>query len=198
METEIENKDKYSFPSKFISINFNDKNVEQISTGHRNPQGLMIIEDKYIISTEHGPRGGDEINHIKTGKNYGWPKNSYGEKYDEVFKNNDPYYYKKNHVKYNFEEPIFAFVPSIGISEIISIDDTFSKRWKNDYLITSLNARSIFRIKFDKKFTRVISVEKIYVGKRIRDISYSLFYKNFFLALEDDTGSLGIISVRNE
>ena len=45
--------------------------------GHRNPQGLLVF-DNIVLSTEHGPRGGDEINKIMFGKNYGWPISSYG------------------------------------------------------------------------------------------------------------------------
>ena len=71
----------------------------------------------FILSTEHGPKGGDEINKIILGKNYGWPISSYGESYA-----NDDLKYHKSHIENKFEEPIFSFVPSIGISEIVPLD----------------------------------------------------------------------------
>ena len=70
------------------------KNYDIISVGHRNPIG--VVQDPYsgtIIATEHGPRGGDEINKIIKGKNYGWPFVSYGEPY--AVKKNEPYFFKK-------------------------------------------------------------------------------------------------------
>ena len=66
-----------------------------------------------IISTEHGPRGGDEINIINFGKNYGWPISSYGEPYNFENKSKEIYHYKKNHSNLGFEEPVFTYVPSM-------------------------------------------------------------------------------------
>ena len=114
------------------------------STGHRNPQGIVEINNK-IFSTEHGPQGGDELNLIVEGGNYGWPLASYGERYGEqaYFKEN---FYEKNHKKNNYIEPIYAFVPSIAISQIITIENKFSPKWKDNFLITSLRDRSIYRV----------------------------------------------------
>ena len=77
---------KNSLFGKIIKFNLKEKKITLISMGHRNPQGLIFDEDKNIlISTEHGPRGGDEINIIKLEQNlipnYGWPIASYGEHY---------------------------------------------------------------------------------------------------------------------
>ncbi len=68
-----------------------------------------------IFAVEHGPKGGDELNNIVSNKNYGWPSSSYGTRYfyDENGKS-----YNFNHDTYNFTEPLFAFVPSIGISSL--------------------------------------------------------------------------------
>ena len=117
-----------------ILFPFNEENYKIISLGHRNPQGLFI-KNNLILSTEHGPYGGDEINKIEIGNNYGWPISSYGEKYQFLRKEHkfNKYTYKKSHKNYNFTEPIFSFVPSIGISEIIAIPNNFSKYWKNNF-----------------------------------------------------------------
>ncbi|WP_428079377.1 PQQ-dependent sugar dehydrogenase [Candidatus Pelagibacter sp.] len=176
-------------------INIYNNNEKILSIGHRNPQGLMVNEENIILSTEHGPRGGDEINKIIEGKNYGWPIASYGEDYFENFNSSDKYKYKKNHLKNKFEDPIFSFTPSIGISQIIKVPDEFSKRWQNDYLVTSLKTGYIFRVTFDVNFSKIINMERIVLGKRIRDISYSYHKKLFLLALENGSGSLGVISV---
>ena len=83
---------KYSL---FIEVDLFEKSYDIISVGHRNPIG--VVQDPYsgtIIATEHGPRGGDEINKIIKGKNYGWPFVSYGEPY--AVKKNEPYFSKKS------------------------------------------------------------------------------------------------------
>ena len=176
----------------FFSLDGNEYKI--FSKGHRNPQGLTI-NNGIILSTEHGPYGGDEINKISFGKNYGFPISSYGEDYsffDEILKSRSNYVFKKSHAKYNFEEPIFTFIPAIGISEIIRVPDSFSKYWINNYLITSLNGRSIYRIKFNDKFSKILYSEKIFIGERIRDIKFNKKFNSFVLALEG-SGSLGIL-----
>ena len=177
-------------------INFLDGKSEIFSTGHRNPQGLYVSKN-IILSTEHGPRGGDEINRIFKGKNYGWPVASYGETYNENYSNKDQFNYKKNHYNLGFEEPLFAFTPSIGITQILPVNVKFSERWENSFLIGSLRAQSLYRAVFDHNFTRVINFEKILISNRIRDINYSPQYNFFILALEDEDGSIGILQVDN-
>ena len=66
---------------------------------------------------------------------------------------------KKNHKKYNYEEPVFSFVPSIGISQIIDLENNFSKKWQNNFLISSLRGQSIYRIKFDDTYNKVLFIE---------------------------------------
>ena len=144
-----------------------------------------MVYDNIILSTEHGPRGGDEINKIEYGKNYGWPIASYGMKY----KSNSEYL--QSHVKHGFKEPIFSFTPSIGISEIIKVPETFDKNWSENYLVSSLNKKSLYRVKFDENFSKIIYFEEIYVGQRIRDIK--ILDKKILLALENK-GELGVLS----
>ena len=186
-----------------LLIDMKTKETRKITSGHRNPQGIFVNEKNIILSTEHGPRGGDEINKIVEGNDYGWPISSYGENYGaNSFGENygansfstEEYKYKKNHSKYDFVEPIYAFVPSVAPSQIIKVPDTFSAKWKNNYLITSLRGLSIYRVMFDENYSRVITMEKIRIGKRIRDIVYNKKYNSFILALENGSGSVGIIS----
>ena len=181
------NNEPQSFNSNYGKIIYKDfakKNSIIYSMGHRNPQGLLVF-DNIVLSTEHGPRGGDEINKIMFGKNYGWPISSYGKKYGSTSE------YKQSHFDQGFQEPIFAFVPSIGISEIIKVPNDFNKNWQNNFLVASLNKKCLFRIKFNKDYTKLIYIEEIFIGDRIRDIR---FYKNKILLALEGKGQLGIIS----
>ena len=101
----------------------------------------MIKKNDVIISTEHGPRGGDEINiNLKTDnetiENFGWPISSYGVHYDGIERKEAPLY--KSHKDHGFIEPIKYFVPSIAISEIIKIPKTFNEEFINDFFIGSM------------------------------------------------------------
>jgi len=180
--------------SIFGKILFQDFNLHEpkiFSKGHRTTQGLVVV-NKIILSTEHGPKGGDEINKIDYSKNYGWPLASYGGKYG---KNKKIPSYSLNHSKLGFTEPIYAFVPSIGISEIIKLPNNFSNYWEENFIITSLNRGSIYRVKFDENFKKLIFKEEIFIGKRIRDIKYFSKKKLILLALES-RGELGVLSTQ--
>ena len=116
--------DLNSLMGKILLVDPEEDSKSIFSTGHRNILGLVAFDD-YILATENGPKGGDEINLINYGKNYGWPISSYGEKYNSI--SNKEISYFKSHEDYGFEEPIYSFLPSIGISEIIKLDNKFSK-----------------------------------------------------------------------
>lgn len=111
--------------------------------------------------------GGDEINLEIKGKNYGWDLVSYGEKYKKEFMYLD-------HEIEGYQEPIIAFIPSLALSEIIKLDNNFSKKWQNNYLIGSLYGGHLLRVRFNKEKTKVIYIEKIFVGERIRDLDYDI------------------------
>ena len=177
---------------KIIFVDLETKEVIKISKGHRNPQGLAV-KDSIILSTEHGPRGGDEINKIIYGKNYGWPISSYGLPY----KNEKNLKFYKSHKDKGFEEPIHVFLSSVGISELIFLPNSFHPDWQDNVIVSSLNGRSIYRIKFsDQNYDKVIYVEKIFIGERLRDIKYSINQNLIVLALED-TGIVGILDIKN-
>ena len=147
----------------------------------------MEVIDKIIISSEHGPKGGDEINLINNNQNYGWPNASYGVSY------NNKRTYLKSHELNSYKEPLHVFVPSIGVSELVYLGNSFNKYWDNNILLASLNDRSIYRLKFlNNNFNKLIYSEKIYIGERIRDIKY-VKNKNLILLAMEDSGSLGII-----
>ena len=175
---------------KIISISKEDGSFDLISKGHRNHQGLFYhideFENQFIINSEHGPKGGDEINinNLKDNKvqNFGWPISSYGINYDGT----NPY--KSSHKDYGFKEPLKYFTPSIGISEI-SIKN---KKDFNEIYASSLRAHSIYIVKSDKIFSRVLNTDRLILDYRIRDIKFSKSL-NGFIVIFENTPSIGFI-----
>ena len=142
--------DDNSMLGKILLVNLEDGKYKIFSKGHRNPQGLLYLpEEDIILSTEHGPRGGDEINKIEENKNYGWPVSSYGEHYcltDTITEECESLYKKfpvyKSHKDYDFVEPLKYYVPSIAPSEIVKIPPSFSKNINNSFFVSSLTGNS--------------------------------------------------------
>lgn len=132
------------------------------SMGHRNPQGLYIGFDGTIWSTEHGPEGGDELNLVQQGGNYGWPYATLGTEYG------GHRWPLADSVTGDFKRPAFAWTPSIGISNLIAVRDSLFERWQGDLLVASLVANSLYRTRV--RDGRVINVEEIEVGGRVRDL----------------------------
>jgi hypothetical protein len=154
--------DNTSF-GKLIRIDLKTLGSWIFARGIRNPQGLHIDRDGNIWETEHGPKGGDELNLIHEGKNYGWPLVTYGTQYEQY-----EWPLSKNQGRHEgFERPIFAWVPSIGISNVIQIKDT-PQQWDGDLLVSSLKQGTLYRMRIHDR--RVILSEPILVGERIRDL----------------------------
>ena len=172
---------------------FNNSNekieYDIFSLGHRNPQGL-VIKDDFIFSLEHGPQGGDELNIIFEGKNYGWPVVSYGTRYS------DGKSYQRSHSKNNFEEPLFIFSPAIAPSSLNVCPKNLENYYKgkNCLIGLSLRAMSIIIFLLDDSNSKVINVEKILLDKRLRhfglNIHSKLFVddKNHFYITADNDG----------
>jgi len=144
-------------------------NYKIFSLGHRNPQSMLEL-DGNILAVEHGPRGGDEINIIRKGMNYGWPLASLGSHY------NLSYIKKNNHSSASngaiLEDPLYSFLPSIGISFIDKCPKSYSKYYEPNrcVLIGSMRAGTLFFVQFDDKFLRVIAIESYEVGSRLRKV----------------------------
>ena len=184
---------KNSINGKIIKLNINSKSYETISIGHRNPQGLFYDEENnFILESEHGPDGGDEINLIHLNKNeipnFGWAIASYGEHYGGKKDSNKLKYQKypllKPHDDNKFIEPIKYFVPSIGTSEIVGIKS-------NSYVLSSLKDKAIYFFKLNNS-NKLENFSRIKVTERVRDIIYK--DKKLFLFLEN-TASIGIIEL---
>lgn len=189
--------DKNSVNGKIIKINIINMNYEIISMGHRNPQGLYLDKkNNLILETEHGPFGGDEINIIQLNKitkikiqNYGWPVSSAGEHYDGKVEKNRKKYEKyplhKSHSKYGFIEPLYSFVPSIGISEIAKIG-------QNKYVVGSMRGQSIYFFKINKK-KQITNLNRVEISERIRDLKFN---NNKLYLFMEKSAAIGLINIK--
>lgn len=164
---------------KIISLNLKNKEYDFLSIGHRNPQGVFVDENDNIFSTEHGPKGGDEINLILKDKNYGWPITSDGVGYASYKK----FYGELGDHSDNFELPIFSWNPGIGISNLIKINSKKFYRWKDDLLVASLKNKTIYRVKLKFSPIAVRYVESIWIGKRLRDLTH--FNEKIYIVTDD-------------
>ncbi len=141
-------------------------NTEKISSGHRNAQGILLYRDKYLLASEHGPRGGDELNLIKPGLDYGWPFVTWGDPYSA----GDYVIPGKTNSHDGFEKPMMYWVPSIAPTELIELPlNSDWKRWSGQILMGTLREQSLVRIYIDNDL-RPIAQDFIKVNERIRDL----------------------------
>jgi len=134
------------------------------SYGHRNPQGMTLhpVTGK-IWAHEHGPRGGDEINIIHKGKNYGWPKISYGINYSGTS-------FTEHTALPGMEQPLFYWVPSIAPSGMAIVTSAIYPTWKGNVLVGSLKFQYVERLVLEND--TVVKREKLLEGKgRVRSIA---------------------------
>jgi glucose/arabinose dehydrogenase len=137
------------------------------SFGHRNPQGMVKHpETGKIWIHEHGPKGGDEINIVQKGKNFGWPKISYGINYIGTT-------FTEDTALPGMEQPLFYWVPSIAPSGMTFITSDIYPDWKGNLLIGSLKFEYIERLVL--KNDKVVKREKLLEGMgRVRNIRQGL------------------------
>jgi cytochrome c2 len=151
----------------------------EISRGHRNAEGLTFAKSGQLISTENGPRGGDDLNIIADGSNYGWPKVSLGtayESYDpdstcEGWSGSTTYTGSSplvGRITDDYTAPVFAWLPSIAPTQLIQIEN-FNSRWDGDLLVGTMRGASLYRIRLEGD--RVLYSEPIWIGQRIRDLA---------------------------
>jgi len=137
---------------------------EIYSYGHRNVQGLAYdATNKRLIAHEHGPRGGDEVNVITPGTNYGWPKATYGIDYTGA--QISPYKEYEG-----TQQPAIYWVPSIAPSGITVYNGDMFPQWKGNLLVGALKAQQVSRVVL--KGNKATEEEVLFkeVGARIRDI----------------------------
>ena len=174
---------------KILKIDLASGRASDFSIGHRNPQGLAIDRAGHIWSTEHGPKGGDELNLIEQGANYGWPYVTYGTQYGMT-----RWPLSANQGRHDgYKLPVFSWVPSIGVSNIIQVRG-FLPEWDGDLLVASMTQQTLFRVHYREG--RVIVVEPIRIGGRIRDLD-QLENGNIVLWL-DDTSIVEMTPVKTD
>ena len=117
---------------------------EIYSYGHRNPQGLIFDQQsRQLWESEHGPRGGDEINLINPGKNYGWPVISYGKEYWA------PLAVGEGTKKPGMEQPIKQYTPSIAPGSLLLYRGKAFPKWQGDIFVSALKLRHINQIELN-------------------------------------------------
>jgi hypothetical protein len=176
--------DLSSFWGKTIRISSKSDPVDFSihSVGHRNPQAMIKYKNN-VYAVEHGPLGGDELNLIKPTRNYGWPLHSLGSHYNSEAISKDFYQRSGSEI----EQPLYAFLPSIGISDIARCPTVYEAYYAPlDCLsIASLRGQKIFFVLF--RNGKVVFEEHFDLGARIRKFA---FINNRFYAVTDYDGAI--------
>jgi len=133
--------------------------AETWTLGHRNPYGLAFAPDGRLWETEMGPRGGDELNLIEGGKNYGWPLVSEGKNYDGV-----PI--PRHSTRRDVVAPKLYWVPSISPTSLLFYSGDMFPEWKGDALIGSLSGKVLVRARIRGDQAKVL--DQWDMGRRIR------------------------------
>lgn len=156
------------------------------SYGHRNPQGLVYDKKmNRLWEIEHGPRGGDEINLIKKGANYGWPVISYGKEYW------GPLAVGEGTHRQGMEQPVKIYVPSIAPGSLLIYSGNAFPKWKGNLFSGALKLRHINRIVLDKK-GKAVKEERLLksLDERIRALTQS---PEGWLYFSTDSGTINRI-----
>jgi glucose/arabinose dehydrogenase len=146
----------YTFPGPNLTP------AEVWTTGHRTPYGLAFAPDGRLWEVEHGPRGGDELNLLEPGKNYGWPLVSYAVNYNGVpIPSPDE--------RADLQKPVIYWTPVIAPGNLMFYNGAMFPQWKGSALVSGLSTMSISRITFDGK-GGAKPAERWAIGHRVRDV----------------------------
>ena len=137
------------------------------SYGHRNPQGLTVSSNGTIYQHEHGPQGGDEINVIESGSNYGWPVITYGLDYNGAYVS--PFTEMDG-----MKQPIHIWVPSIAPSGLAIYEGSLFPNWYGNLFVGDLNNNEVKQLTLDES-GQVVSEKSVFseVETRVRDVRVS-------------------------
>lgn len=150
---------------KILQIDSETGAARPYAVGLRNGQGLLIDSAARVWETEHGPKGGDELNLIRDSGDYGWPMATLGVQYG-----GRPWPLNTEQGRHGVgAPPIYAWVPSIGVSNLIEAPATQFPRWRGDLLVGSLVDNGLWRVRLEGD--RVQYTERLpFDGERLRDI----------------------------
>jgi glucose/arabinose dehydrogenase len=149
----------YAFPGPNLTPS------EVWTSGHRTPYGLAFAPDGRLWELEHGPRGGDELNLIEPGRNYGWPLVSYATNYNGV-----PI--PSPDTRSDLTKPVIYWTPVIAPGNLIFYKGAMFPQWKGSALLGGMATKTLNRITFDGK-GGATPAERWDVGHRIRDVEVS-------------------------
>lgn len=151
------------------------------SLGHRNPQGAVLDLAGRLLVSEHGAQGGDELNLVQEGRNYGWPVITYGVNYDD-----QPI--GEGSAKDGMEQPLHYWDPSIAPSGLVVYSGSLIPAWQGDILFGSLNSDFLGRLDPDTPAATGFAEERLSSPEtiRVRDV------------VEAPDGSIWFLSVGNE
>lgn len=170
-------------------VNKADALPEIWSYGHRNPQGLVWDNDnKRLWEIEHGPRGGDEINLIQKGRNYGWPVISYGREYW------GPLAVGEDTKRTGMEQPVKYYVPSIAPGSLLYYSGDAFPEWKGTLMSGALKLRHLNIVTLDPS-GKATDEERVLedLGERIRALIQG---PDGFIYFSTDSGKLYVIQPR--
>ena len=146
----------YTFPGPNLTPS------ETWTSGHRTPYGLAFAPDGRLWEAEHGPKGGDELNLIEPGKNYGWPLVSYATNYNGV-----PI--PSPDTRADLAKPVIYWTPIIAPGNLVFYNGTMFPQWRGSVLMGGMATETLNRITFDGK-GGAKPAERWHVGHRIRDV----------------------------
>ncbi len=170
-------------------VKTSDAKPEIWSYGHRNPQGMVMNPTTGVLwEHEHGPQGGDELNIVEKGNNYGWPVITFGIDYDNSIISNDT-------AKAGMEQPVVYWKPSIAPCGMTFINNPAFREWNGDLLVGSLKFMYLQHLTMKKN--KVVSREVIFdkLG-RVRDVRQGPD-GNIYVVLEN-SGKVVRISPKNK
>ncbi len=170
----------------------NDDALPEIwSYGHRNPQGLFFNSTtQQFWSNEHGPRGGDEINLILPGQNYGWPVISYGKEY------NSPAAVGEGTHKAGMQQPVKVYTPSIAPSSLIQYQGKAFSLWRGKLLAGALKLQHLNLVTLDQN-QQVVKEDRLLtsLAERLRNVVEG---PDGFIYIATDSGKILMLTPNNE
>ena len=166
------------------------------SYGHRTPQGLEFdARTRRLWGTEHGPRGGDEVNLLLPGRNYGWPLFSRGQNYDGTLVNGDGRHGTEVSVE-DIEQPVVDLTPSVALSAFVVYEGNAFTAWRGDLLVGSLKAADLIRLRIEDG--QLLERESLSENlARIRDVEIGLAGELYLLLEHASGGQVVRVSVSN-
>jgi aldose sugar dehydrogenase len=179
-------KDDGTVPPDNPFVGKTDAKPEIFSYGHRNAQAITVHPDTGAVwNTEHGPQGGDELNLLQAGKNYGWPVITFGREYSGEIISAQP-------AQDGMEQPVVSWSPSPGLSGMVIYSGDKFPGWKGQMILGALAGVGIHRVGFNERGLAGREAMLTTLRQRIRDVRQG---PDGFLYLVVDANPGGILKV---